>query len=242
MKWTAIYDLATLIPDSIDAAEAHKQLRTLLHEFEHSFGAGLGEYYSLGLTDSTGVAPVHPPTDSQTPGDLFWTPRRDFWTDPLLSMVYNQRFFGSPTTMAQVIDLTRFASASVGVINGNYYEHRLEAVPALNDCRVRVVAAGTGQPIPGATVRVWNRRNPGSYGDYEQPVTPTTDPAEFRFSWSSINDGYVFGSWDNAKLVKVWAPGYTAQAQWTSIYDAQKTKTIDGSDMVVVTVELTPAP
>ena len=104
------------------------------------------------------------------------------------------------------------------------------------------MSASAGVPIPGATVRVWNRRNPATYGNFEAPVSATSDPSEFRFPWASTITSYVFGSSDNAKIVKVWAPGFTPKAQWTTIYEAQKTRTIDGSDIFVVTVELTPAP
>jgi hypothetical protein len=245
LKWAAIYDLAAMTPDSPEAWDAHKQLSTLLHEFEHAFGAGIGEYYSLSnMSDPTGVAPVFPTTAFTTPGDLFWAARPEYWGDPLRGMIYGQSAFGSPTDMAEIINLTRFAPASVGVINGNYRaaERRLEGVPALYDVRVRVVAAGTGTPITGATVRVWNRRNPGSYGDFEAPVSATSDPSEFRFPWSPRPSIYVFGNWDNAKIVKVWAPGFAAKAQWTTIYEAQATKIIDGSDVLVITVELTPDP
>ena len=244
MKWDAIHDLAMLVPGSTEADEAHKQLYTLLHEFEHTFGAGLGEYYSFGnMSDPTGVAPLLP-TIRLTADDPLWSARPEYWSDPLLTMVYGQTISGDPTDMATVINLTHFAPTSVGVINGNYrsWERRGDAFPALYDVRVCVVVAGTGAPVTGATVRVWNRRNPGTYGDFEEPVSATSAPNEFRFKWSPTLNDNILGSWDNAKIVKVWAPGFTDRAQWATLFDAQKTKTIDGSDMFVITVALTPAP
>ena len=42
------------------------------------------------------------------------------------------------------------------------------------------------------------------------------------------------------ELLKAYAPGYTAAAQWTTVYDAQKAKLVDGQTTFEVTLALTP--
>jgi hypothetical protein len=50
---------APAAPESTEKDYLGRQLKTLLHELEHVFGAGAGEYYNgIAVTDTTGVAPI----------------------------------------------------------------------------------------------------------------------------------------------------------------------------------------
>ena len=105
---------------------------------------------------------------------------------------------------------------------------------------MNVVDAATGQPIPGATCRVWNRRADGTYNIFEQTVVATATPGIFEFGWQPWPGFNPMNNYDNAKIVKAWAPGYSPAAQWSCVYDAQKAKTFENKNIFEITVALSP--
>jgi hypothetical protein len=244
LQWDRIYDASTLQPDTPEMMQYWRQIVTMIHECEHTFGAGVGEYYSLGmLTDPTGLAPILPTVNfsNPAPGDPFWGTRQEYWADPLLIDIYGHPRVGSPTSLPALLDTVRFAPASKGVIESLCRRNTTaDTLPDMNHVKVRVVDATTGLPIPGATCRAWNRRVDGTYNIFEQTVVATATPGEFEFAWAPYPTHSPLSNYDNAKIVKAWAPGYTAAAQWESVYDAQKARTWDLKDVFEITIALTP--
>jgi hypothetical protein len=178
--------------------------------------------------------------DSATP-DAFWNARFDFWTDPLTASAYGNPRLGSPTSLATLLDLVSFAPSTRGVINGLNRSASTGGfqVPDLTAVVVKVVDAQSGAPIPTASLRVWNRQNPTSPNStYEETVTATGTPGIFNFRWTGAPA--PMNSNENAKLLKAFAPGYAPAAQWTTVYDAQKARLIDGQLVFEVIVSLTP--
>jgi hypothetical protein len=157
-----------------------------------------------------------------SPGsDAFWNARFDYWTDPLTANAYANPRLGSPTSLNALLNLVSFAPVSRALINQawRFTSGSYEPIASLSPITVRVVDAQTGAPIPNATLRVWNRQSVTTPATtYEESVTATA-PGTFQFSWtggaSTLNEA------TNAKLLKAFAPGYTAAAQWRTIYDAQ---------------------
>jgi len=247
MHWTQIYDPSTLTPDSTELYEYWKQIDTTIHEFEHVFGAGLGEYYSFsGFDDLTGVAPFYD-VDYFVPADPFWNARPDFWSDPLLRYAFDNYRLGDPTALPSLLDAVHFSGASRGIINGCYRNAdspftTRTALPDLSHIRISVVDANSGQPIPNATLRIWNRPNPGPTGGQERTVVSTDTPGVFEFNWTADSSYTPLNNWDNGKLLKAFASGYQPKAQWEWIYDAQRVKTVDNADVWQITVALSPAP
>jgi hypothetical protein len=115
-------------------------------------------------------------------------------------------------------------------------------LPDLSRVQVRVVDATSGELIPTATLRIWNMPNAGAFGGVERVVTAGTTAGRFEFPWMGDAPGSPFSNWDNGRLLKAFAPGYQAKAQWEWIYDAQRVKTVDGFDVWEITVALDPAP
>jgi hypothetical protein len=173
-------------------------------------------------------------------GDHFWGSRSEYWTDPLTVNIYDHPRAGNPKALPDLLAAVAFAPATKGVLAGLYRRDFMSSVPDLAHVRVSVVDAVTGQPIPNATFRAWNRRNPGTFDIFEQTVTATATPGVFEFSWSPYPGVWVFGNWDNMKILKAWAPGYVAKAQWEWLYDAQKAKTVENKSIFEVTIRLTP--
>jgi hypothetical protein len=247
MHWTQIYDPSTLATGSTELDEYWKQIDATIHEFEHVFGAGLGEYYSAkGFDDLTGVAPFYD-VDYFAPADPFWNARADFWGDPLLRTAWDNYRIGNPTALPALLDAVHFSATSRGIIDGCYRNAvspsaTRSTLPDLSHIRISVVDASTGQPIPGATLRIWNRPNPGPTGGQERTVVSTSTPGVFEFNWTADASYTPLNDWDNGKLLKAYANGYPAKAQWEWIYDAQRIKTVDNSDVWEITVALDPVP
>jgi hypothetical protein len=249
MHWTQVYDPATLAPGSTELYEYWKQIDTIIHEFEHTFGAGLGEYYGTGgFDDLSGVPPFYD-VDYFAPADPFWNSHADFWGDPLLRYAWDNYRIGNPTSLPALLDAVRFSATSRGIIDGCYRNADMPftgnsrtTLPDLSRIQISVVDATTGQPIPGATLRVWNRPNPGPMSGQERVVVPTAAPGVFEFHWTSDSASTPLNNWDNSKLLKAFASGYQPKAQWEWIYDAQRVKTVDNVDVWEITVALDPAP
>jgi hypothetical protein len=248
MHWTQIYDPSTLAPGSTDLYEYWKQIDTTTHEFEHVFGAGMGEYYSArNFDDATGVAPLYD-VDYFAPADPFFAMHPDFWADPLLRNAWDNYRTGNATALPALLDAVHFSGTSRGIINGCYrnadsgFNGARTALPDLAHVRIRVVDSTTGQNIPGATLRIWNQPNPGPMSSQERTVVATSTPGVFEFNWTADSSFVPLNNWDNGKLLKAFANGYVAKAQWEWIYDAQRVKTLDNSDTWEITVALDPAP
>lgn len=247
LHWTQIYDPSTLAPGSTELYEYWKQINAVTHEFEHVFGGGMGEYYTAsGFQDSTGIAPLYN-VNYFTPADPFWNAHADFWSDPLLRSAWDNYRIGNPTSHPALLAAVHFSATSRGIVNGCYRNADTPfttrtALPDLSRVRVSVVDANSGQPLSTASLRVWNRPNPGSDGGQEGVVVATGTPGIFEFHWTSGVDPTPLNNWENGRLLKAFASGYQAKAQWEWIYDAQRVKTVDNADVWEITVALDPVP
>ncbi|HKP04322.1 MAG TPA: hypothetical protein VJU77_13295 [Chthoniobacterales bacterium] len=246
MHWTQIYDPSTLIDGSTELFEYWKQIDHITHEFEHTFGGGLGEYYSFtGFKDLTGIAPVYD-VDYFAPADPFFNAHSDFWADPLLRNVWDNYRIGSPTTLTGLLDAVNFSLTSGGVINGCYRNaddsrSARTTLPDLSHVRVTIVDAVTGQPIAGSALRMWHRPTPSGVAGAEEPVVDLGSGA-FEFSWMANPTQNPFNNYDNGKLLKASANGYQPATEWEWVYDAQRVKTVEGADVWEITIPLNPAP
>ncbi|HEV2839747.1 MAG TPA: hypothetical protein VGW39_00335, partial [Chthoniobacterales bacterium] len=149
-------------------------------------------------------------------------------------------------TLPALLDAVHFSATSRGIIDGCYRNSLSSStrstLPDLSRIRISVVDANSGQPIPDATLRIWNRPNPGPMGGQERTVVATGTPGVFEFNWTADSSFTPLNDWDNGKLLKAFASGYQPKAQWEWIYDAQRVKTVDNSDVWEITVALDPVP
>ncbi len=244
LRWDRIYDPSALRPGSPQLAQYWLQIDHVLHELEHTFGAGVGEYYSAGgLQDPTGVEPVLPPMPglNAAEGHPFWDGNQEYWADPLTVLAYRNPRLGSPDSLPALLAAVRFAPATVGVINGLHRAAGVDSVPDLSSVTVEVLDDVTGQPIPRASLRVWNRLDLRPQSNFfEHAVAPTAVPGVFAFEWKPCRDACMFNSSVNAKILKAYAPGYEPKAQWAWLYDAQREKCFYGRSEFKVTLRLTP--
>jgi len=243
LKWDAVHNPSVLADGSEDLRQYWRQIDHVVHEFEHVFGAGLGEYYGLARVDDTrGVEPVV--NIRKTATDPFWSRRQDYFADPLLNNIYGLDLVGSPTTLAELRDTVRFADVTVNVVNlgPRQLASRLATLPDLSAVKVEILDDHTGLPISDAGVEVWNVRSASPYVSEEVLVTPSDSLGEFEFSWGPYPHISVFSNYSHLKLIEAHAEGYEAEALWVSIYDAMQEKLGYGHDEMVLTLRLVPDP
>ena len=236
--WGRIYDPVDLTTggNSYDQNQYFRQIEGLLHGFANVFGAGLGEYASLGeVQDRTGVDPVVPISLSQfSEGkpDSFWERHEDFLADPLRGGRLDE-----PTD----IDSLRYADVTAAVISADVSAVD-ETVPDLSNIVLQIVDADTGEPIPQAHVQIWSVAA-GLNSLAEKRVDSTADDlGQYTWAWGDThnNPDLGFSNWDNLRLIKVHQPGYHSAARWESIYDAQAVKMLEGKDDYAIVLELAP--
>ena len=243
LKWDAIHNPSTLVAGTEGVEQYWRQIDHVVHEFEHVFGAGIGEYYSLAsVDDMTGVAPV---VDiRKTPSDPFWGQRQDYFTDPLLNNIYGLDLVGSPTGLDALRSTVALADVTVAVVDRGprRTESQIATLPDLSHVYVEVLDDATGLPVSDATVRVWNVHSFTPYDPEELSVLPTGSPGLFEFAWDPYPNISVFSNYEHLKLIKAYADGYEAEATWVSIYDAQQEKMVDGNSQMIVSLRLVPEP
>ena len=243
LKWDAIHDPEALADGSRDLEQYWRQIDHVVHEFEHVFGAGQGEYYNLACVKA---APAAAPAAEiqKTPTDLFWGAREDYFGDPLLNNVYGLDLVGSPTSLEDLRNAVRFADVTVAVVDRGprNASSQIATLPDLSAVLVQVLDGAAGLPIDGAAVRVWNAGSFPPYETEELDVAPTDQEGAFTFRWAPYPSVAVFGNYDQLKLIQVSAPGYEDQTTWVSIYDAVYERLIDGRDEMVVPIYMVPEP
>jgi hypothetical protein len=126
LNWIAIHDPLRLsrapspgAPESTEKDYLGRQLKTLLHELEHVFGAGAGEYYNgVAVADTTGVAPIVDLALAND-NDRYWWTRQHWRLDPLLGTVFEQRRDPAANRIA-TLEMIRFTAGTKANIDTDW--------------------------------------------------------------------------------------------------------------------------
>jgi hypothetical protein len=248
LNWIAIHDplrlsrsITAAAPESTEKDYLGRQLKTLLHELEHVFGAGAGEYYNAALVkDTTGTAP-QADLALANDTDRYWWTRQNWRLDPLLGTVFEPR--RDPATNRVItMNMIRFTAGTKANINTDWSDWpkfgTSKYMAGTTATQVRVTDRETGAALPGAQVSVW--RNAGAPSS-QQPmvllVQGTADAAgRFAFDWEC---GFTcFNSAKSTLLVKASAPGRAPMASWFTIFDAFEQKAVKGQATFTIDVAL----
>jgi hypothetical protein len=236
LNWTAIHDplrlsrtITPAAPESTEKDYLGRQLKTLLHELEHVFGAGSGEYYNaIAVTDTTGVAPS---TDLElaNPADRYWWPRQHWRLDPLLGTVFEERFFDPAANRVATLEMIRFTEGTKANINTDWSDWpklgSSKYMAATTATQVRVTERESGAALAGAQVSVW--RDPGARKPLELLVQGATDAnGRFAFDWHCGFSCFAVGKTN--LLVKAQSPDRAPGATWFTIFDAFEQKAVQG--------------
>ncbi len=241
LRWDAIHNPSALVDASEELQQYWRQIDHIVHEFEHVFGAGSGEYYGLAyVDDATGIEPVA--DIDKEPTNSFWRLRQDYFTDPLLNNIWNNWLVGSPTSLADLRDTVMFADVTVAIGDRGPRQSAssIATLPDLSQVKVQVRDARTKELIANSTTRVWNVRSFSPYYSEELSVTATAPPGEFWFDWPPYPSISVFSNYRHLKLIKAFANDYISETVWISLYDAVEQKMIYGSDEMIIPVYLMP--
>lgn len=185
-----------------------KQITTVLHEYAHVFGAGIGEYYNTTFVpDNTGVNPYDflSILDQSNP---FWSYKGDFIYDPLTWNIFNRYECGYPTTRSQLLLTTRYSNLTSYLINQNF--RYPNTTINLSDYIQISIIDSSGNPISNAKVDIYN--NSGV-------LLETLYTGYFGIVLYNWN--YDITSWDILRIAKINKPGYPNKSRWFGIYDFQ---------------------
>ncbi|WP_418121655.1 Ig-like domain-containing protein [Variovorax sp. 160MFSha2.1] len=245
LNWIAIHDPLRLTraptpgaPESTEKDYLARQLKTLLHELEHVFGAGSGEYYnSVAVTDTTGVAPV---TDLAlaSDSDRYWWSRQHWRLDPLLGTVFEQRRDPASNRVA-TLEMIRFTAGTKANIDTDWTDWpklgSSKFMAGTAATQVRVTDRDTGAALPGAQVSVW--RNPGPGKPLVMLATGVADASgRYQFDWDCGFSCFAVGK--TTLLVKARSANRAPGATWFTIFDAFEQKAVHGQTMFTIDLPL----
>lgn len=242
LKWLTVHDplrlsKTTAPPATVSSEEDYvqRQFRTLVHELEHIYGAGMGEYYNLATgTDRTGVAPLHNLALSNRV-DPYWWSRQHWRLDPLLGQIYG--YYGPATSRVSALQAIRFNAGTKAHINtdwskwpyafdSNYFN------PLTQATEVWIADPLTDAPVAGAQVTVWRVPQPPSAAITQVAQGSTDAVGRFVFNWQCSPN--CFNNYSGILLVKATAPQRDPAATWFSIFDGFEQKAAFGQNAISI--------
>ncbi|PLC03395.1 hypothetical protein CY658_21505 [Variovorax sp. RO1] len=245
LNWTAIHDplrlsraITSAAPESTEKDYLGRQLKTLLHELEHVFGAGSGEYYNaIAVADTTETAPASDLALVKHT-DRYWWTRQHWRLDPLLGTVFEQRYDPAANRVA-TLGLIRFTEGTKAQINTDWRDWpklgSSKFMAATTATQVRVTERESGAALAGAPVSVW--RDPGA-GKPLEPIAQGTTNAEGRFVFDWRCGFSCFAVGKTTLLVKAQASGRAPGATWFTIFDAFEQKAVQGQAAFTIDLPL----
>jgi len=207
LHWTRLYDPDQLSGDQV--LDYSIQLNNMLHELAHVFGAGIGEYYNLAtIQDTTGNTPFLN-INLNDPADPYWSDKADFLSDPLLRLTRS-------ASRQEYLATVRYSTLTATILSGDYRN----GISSLSHFTVQVLDPN-GQPVPAASVKVWNIQAGAPYPSQLLFDVLTDENGQVTLPWGgngSPHSGYNF-----LRLIKAYKEGTPiSQPRYISIFDADR--------------------
>jgi len=228
LKWAKIHNVPKLVENTRDMEDYWIQINNMIHELEHSCGAGIGEYYSLSqVIDTTGVSPQVNINAFNTT-DSYWASKADFMADPLLWNIYGNARFGNPRSRSSLLQAVKFSELSAKVCNGKYRNGVL--LPDVKNIKIKVLRKDNLQPIAGADLKIWSVSKmvnpPQSVLLYN---LTTNNSGEATFDWAG--KGSLHTNVNLLRTIKAYKEGFAPVVKHISAFDAERVKVIDNKDL-----------
>jgi hypothetical protein len=217
MHWKNIWATSDLQDPANRDDYYRRQIRTLVHEFGHQDGLGIGEYYDVSGTDSTGVAPVEdlralPPTP-------YFVERSGLIDDPMLGCNDLSTCTFGPLSRT-IIERAASGYYDTHGCNRGYYSPCTSvtqpggASPMID---AHVVNSAGGSPLSACSIQLYtvSSNRVASSGTLLAQGTP--DAGGHYVAQTRLEHG----SGSLQELFKIQCPGYVAQSRWISIFDLQ---------------------
>ena len=219
MKWGGVY--------SDFSADYAKQLSTMLHEFAHGFGAGIGELYSLiYVQDKTSQTPAQD-LNLLMPSDPFTLTHPDWRGDPLLWNVggnTREEFLANCTFS----ELTALVLASTWRTMPNTFDRFTVQVSGATSAVASAKKIRISGPVRDIPFQVYVYSRSGlllQAGETDENGRYVV----IDFGW------FAHTSFTNARLVKVFQGIRFVGQKWVSVYDLDLAR-LRGQPECVVTI------
>jgi hypothetical protein len=203
------------------------QITAIVHEFGHTFGLAIGEYYMAGgFTDWSGVLPN---LDYSVKSGAYWNTRKLVLWDPMLSTSMKPLFGGIANLDTYVASL-KFSPLSATIINNvihgrygpncmNGYSAAFCSPPKVSDLpniNVRAVSVITGAPQRFCEVKVFA---PADSSTSLMTSGFTDEEGKFLFNWGTapVNSSHSH----SVRAVKVYCPDHDPGGEVITIWDVQ---------------------
>lgn len=226
--WNKFYDIDLLNPNNYDDnRNAWFQCYVMLHEFGHTFGVGMGEYYSVNIVnDYTRTLPFLN-LEIGLPGDPYYSNHLDMLYDPMAMNLFGSGDVGSPETINQLIDLTAFGKLSCAIMNGGYRIASNQPPDGSINYILLSVVDSFGRPVSFPYIRVYNKSG--------QLVSTLTAGINGLVSYNWENENKDLIKSDNARLFKASTP-WKSGAAWTTFWEIQEDFIVSHHSRLVKTI------
>jgi hypothetical protein len=234
LGWSQIFSRPQLafMTENYRAEYGFWQITAIIHEFGHTFGLGIGEYYSAGgFSDGSGVLPK---LDYSYKSGFYFNTRKLVLWDPMLSTALNPTSGGIANLDTYIASL-KFSPLSATIINnvihGRYGPNCLgykaafcwpPNVSGSPDIHVRAVSIITGEPQRFCEVKVFA---PYNYSTELLTSGFTDEEGKFSFNWAKPPSEQFSPSLHSSnnilRAVKVYCPNHEPEGDVITTFDVQ---------------------
>ncbi len=258
-KWVRIYDPDTLLSNTITETSTAEeplfdywtQINNLLHEFGHVFDAAVGEFYNIAiLGDNTQIAPsLNVDIGNLARGitDPYWSSpdKASYIPDPMTNNILSTTAIAikdRPNTLQRILGEVKYSDLTAAMLNGEFRGREdFAKLPNLESIKVRIIDEN-GNLIPGATITLFrvNSKTETQFTKILDNMPTTNGELTFNWGWKNANKelSTIYFDTNNARLIKVQAPGFQPAGKWVTIFDAQEVKLLKNQNEWVIEVRL----